>query len=207
MEFDPVNAIVVVALGLFVVANIDTLVVLMAFFRDEQYNVPEIAVGHFFGFGVGLLGALIATVLAEITFYEFAFLLGVVPLGLGILGFFRQSEDSAVADPTALPGQVSRAGIVTMAGIGLSGENIALFVPFFITLTTFELTVVILLYLFAAGVTLLVAFFSVRQFIPVSLPAWIDDRFVPLLLIVVGVYVLTTGWIAAELAFPVGVRL
>ena len=195
------NAFVVAALGLFVVANLDTLVVLMAFLRDEQYAASEIAIGHFLGFGAGLLGALVATLLAEIAFYEFAFLLGVVPLGLGIIGFFRQPADGPVLDPSALPSQVSRTGIVTTAGIGLSGENVALFVPFFITLTTFELTVVVLLYLFAAGVTLLVAFFSARLFIDVSLPAWINDRFVPLLLIVVGVYVLTTGWITADLAF------
>lgn len=196
------NAILAVALGLFIVANIDMLIVLMAFFRDEHYNTPEITVGHFLGFGLGLLGALIATALAEVAFYRFAFLLGVVPLGLGALGFLRQPKDTVISDTTPLPGRLRRVGIVTTTGIGLSGENIALFVPFFVTLTAFELTVVVLSYVFAAGVTLLVAFFSVRQFISVSLPAWIDDRFVPLLLIVVGAYVLASGWLAAEPAFP-----
>lgn len=183
-----------VALWLFTVVHVDTFVVLVAFCADEAYGIREIALGHYVGFCLGLLGAVAAAAVAAGVFHEWAFLLGLVPIGLGVSGLVRRQTGAAASIGTAVPSRIGRIGVVVGTGIGLSGENLAVFIPFFVTLSADELGVVIALYLLAAGVVLLAAVGVSRWGAPVDVPDRIKRRIVPVTLLLVGVYVLGTGW-------------
>ena len=190
------ESLLVISLWLFALTHIDTLVILVVFCADERYDLPEVLLGHYAGFSIGLAGALVGSAIAAETLRESSFLLGVVPLALGVWGIVRR-DPSRTAESSIVPaGRLRRAGIVTSAGVGLSGENIAVFVPFFASLSQTELFVVNLLYLVAAGLTFVVALVVARRTTAVGLPDWVDRWAAPITLTVVGLYVLSAGWIA-----------
>lgn len=183
-----------VATWLFLVTHLDTFVVLVAFCADEDYRSFEVLIGHYAGFSIGLLAAIVGASVAGVVLLQWTFLLGLVPLGLGIWGFVRRHPSTAVEDVRAVPDVLGRIWIVTAAGIGLSGENIALFIPFFVGLSTAELALVVLFYLLSAGVLFVTAALLGRRNIDAMFPVWIHKLLVPTVLLLVGIYVLLTGW-------------
>ena len=191
------EALLPVAIGLFVATHLDTYVVLVAFCSKEGYRLPELFVGHYVGFGIGLLGAVLATIVLPEGIHEYAFLLGLLPIALGLWGFRVRDKQPTTVDPLTPSSALARGLVVTTAGIGLSGENIAVFIPFFLALASTELLTVVMGYLLGAGIVFFLAFSTSRTTEAIELPNWLEHRLVPGLLVLVGTYVLTTGWIAS----------
>lgn len=188
-------AVLLVAVWLFTISHLDTLVVLVAFCTDEEYRPVEVLIGHYAGFSVGLAGAVVGAVVATGLFVNWTFLLGLVPLAMGIYALMGRSPECEIGDYDVLAEPTERIGVVAAAGIGLSGENVALFVPFFVRLSPSELVFVCFTYLLGAGVVYLLARWIARRGEAVGIPAWVDRWFVPVVLIVVGAYVFVTGWL------------
>lgn len=189
---------VIIAAWLFAITHIDTFIVLVAFSADHAYDHWEVLIGHVVGFTIGLALAVVGALLAARLFQEYAFALGVLPLTLGCWGILNRSAIDTPVDQVEFPSTVARVGAVTMAGIGLSGENVAVFIPFFLTLENIELTVVLLGYLTGAFVLFIVSALVARIAEGRPLPRWVDDWLVPSLLIAIGLYVLTVGWFAVD---------
>lgn len=187
----------VIALWLFALVHVDTFIVLLAFCADEQYELQEVLLGHYLGFSVGLAGAIAGAIIAGELLEGGAFLLGVVPVGLGLWGLWRRQPEPDHAPILPAPGVWRRTLVVTVASIGLSGENIAVFVPFFVTLERAELALIALIYLVAGGIVFLIAWLAATRLLVVRMPAWIEEKVVPLVLVAVGGYVFVAGWIAA----------
>lgn len=189
-------SVLAVAIWLFAVTHVDTLAVLVAFCTDDTYRLREVLVGHYIGFGVGLAGAILIAVVTADFLQGWAFVLGFVPIALGLRGLSRRRIAKVTLDTDDLPGPIGRFTVVVGVGIGLSGENIALFVPFFVPLSSAELAVVVGLYLICAGALFLLAFALSRWAVAIGPPPWLDRWFVPSMLVVVGSYVIVTGLLA-----------
>ena len=189
------ESILIVGVWLFAVTHLDTLLVVGAFCADNDYRLWEVLVGHYVGFCVGLIAAVVGAILAAELLQEWTFMLGVIPLGLGLWGLLRQPPETTVEESPAVPNSLGRIGVVTIAGLGLSGENIAVFVPFFATLPPFELALIIVVYLIGAGVVFLAAFVIVSRVVTDGIPDWLDRWLVPTVLVLVGGYVVVAGWI------------
>lgn len=185
----------IVAVWLFVVTHLDTLLVIGAFCADNDYRTREVFVGHYLGFSGGLAAAIGGALLAAELLRGWTFLLGIVPLGLGVWGLLRQPPETTVEESPVVPNSLGRIGIVTVAGLGLSGENIAIFVPFFAELSSSELTLVVSVYLVGAGVLFLAAYSVVSRVVDDGIPDWLDRWLVPTVLVLIGGYVLVTGWL------------
>ena len=185
------RAVLLLATWLFIITHIDTFAVLVAFAVDEAYTTAEVIVGHYLGFTAGLAGAVVLATVADAALREWTFLLGVVPLALGVWGLVRRRDDEAppVVNDEETPGGVV---VVAGAGVGLSGENLAVFIPFFSGLDTATLAAVVGGYLVAAGVLVAVAIRIARR-TAADLPPWVDRWLVPSMLALVGLYVLSTG--------------
>ena len=181
----------------FVLTNVDTLLVLIAFLADDDYRFPEVLVGHFLGFAVGLVAALLIVSAAAEFLHEWVFLLGVVPLTMGVWGLLSQQVDDHRVEPVVATSRSGRIGIVTTAGIGLAGENLAVYIPLFATFTRDELIVTTVLYVVAAGILYLLALVLARRARIVGKTRWIDRWLVPTALTLVGAYVLVVGWFVA----------
>ena len=178
---------------LFAVTNVDTFVILVAFCADDGYRLPEVAVGHLLGFGVGLAIAIGAAILAAELFAGWAFMLGVIPIGLGLYALAPGDGVADTVEPPLAGRRSSRIATVAGAGIGVSGENVAAYVPVFAELTHEELALAVVLYVAGAVVVFVAAVVAVRHLLVVELPTWVESVLVPATLILVGTYVLVTG--------------
>ena len=187
------NTLVAVAVWLFVATNLDTLVVVSAFCADNQYRIWEVFVGHYVSFCLGLAAAVAGAVVAAELLDGWAFLLGVVPLSLGLWGLFRQPPESSIDESTVVPNTAGRIGVVAVTGIGLSGENIAVYIPFFADLSVQELAAVVGLYLVGAAVVFVVGLLAVYRVATDGISERVDRWLVPSVLVVVGSYVIVTG--------------
>ncbi|WP_255191102.1 cadmium resistance transporter [Natronobeatus ordinarius] len=189
------ETILLVGVWLFAVTHLDTLLVVGAFCADNDYRLREVFVGHYVSFCIGLAVAIAGAVLAAELFQEWTFLLGVVPLSLGLWGLLSQPPETTIEESPVVPNSLGRIVVVTVAGLGLSGENIAVFVPFFVTLSPAELALIIVVYLIGGGVVFLAAFVIVSRVATDGIPDWLDRWLVPTVLVLVGGYVVVAGWI------------
>jgi len=191
-----VATVVLLGVWLFVLTNIDTLIIVSAFCADNDYPIWEVFVGHYLGFTIGLIAAVAGSVLAAELLKAWSFLLGTVPLAIGLRGLFVRPPETSIEESTVLPNSTGRISVVTVAGIGLSGENLAVYIPFFIELSTTELLVMIGVYLAAAGILFLVALVAVYHVAVDGISDRLDRWLVPTVLVVVGGYVVLAGLFA-----------
>ena len=191
------NSPLVVAAWAFALTNVDTLAVLVAFCADDDYRLREVLAGHFIGFAVGLAAALAVVFAAAEYLQGWVFLLGIVPLALGVWGLVQNRPDVGPDEPVVASSPAGRIEVVTTASIGLAGENLAVYIPLFSTFSPEELAATVLLYVLAAAIWFLLAVAFARRLRTVGPPAWLDRWFVPTTLILVGAYVLLAGWLAA----------
>lgn len=182
-----------VAVWLFVLTNLDTLLVIAAFCADNEYRIWEVFIGHALGLSLGLIAAIVGVLIATDFLREWAFLLGIGPLSLGIWGIFKRPPELTVERSEAVPNTVGRVGIVTLAATGLGGENLVVYIPFFVELTASELTVVIGLYLLGGVLVFLVALFMADRLTKNGLSKRIDRWLVPSVLVIVGTYTIVSG--------------
>lgn len=187
------NTLLVVAAWLFVATNLDTLLVVSAFCADNDYRIREVFVGHYVSFCIGLAAAVGGALLAGELLAGWTFLLGVVPLSLGLWGLFRRPPETTIEELPVVPNTAGRIGVVAVTGIGLSGENIAVYIPFFADLSTRELAAVVGLYLIGAGVVFLVGLLAVYRIAAAGISEQLDRWLVPSVLVVIGLYVIVTG--------------
>ncbi len=187
------NSVLFVALWLFVATNLDTLVVVSAFCADNDYTVWEVFVGHYVGFCLGLAAAVIGATIAAELLAEWTFLLGIVPLGLGLWGLIRRPPESSIEASPVVPNSLGRIGVVTVTAVGLSGENIAVYIPFFADLSTSELAVVVGVYLLGAAAVFGAGLLVVYRVATDGIPEQVDRWLVPSVLVVIGSYVIVTG--------------
>jgi len=187
-----VESILFIAGWLFVVTHLDTLFVLGAFCADAEYQPWEVFVGHAVSAVLVLCGAVVGAIVAAELLEEWTFLLGLVPIAIGAVALVRRHSGTAMSETRTLPNATGRIGVVLAAGIGLGGENLAVFIPFFAGLETTALATVVLAYLVGAVLVFLAAFAFVHRFVA-GIPAWLERWFVPAVLIFVGGYVFVTG--------------
>lgn len=190
--------VLLVASWLFIITHIDTFAVLLAFCVDNRFRAWEIVVGYYLGSIVALIAGLLALFIAIEHFPNRIYLLGVIPIVIGLVGVANTSKRESNSIPTVdrtLSGPSVRVGTVLLTAIGLSGENLAVFIPFFVTLSTVELVAVIGLYLIGLGVVYGLSAAIARLTVDRVVPLWVDRWVVPIVLIVVGSYVVIVGWL------------
>jgi cadmium resistance protein CadD (predicted permease) len=180
--------VVAQAAGLFVVTNIDDIVILALFFAratGRRHAVRDIALGQYAGFlailAVAVAAALGATLLpAAVVPY-----LGLLPVALGIRAWLERDEDDA---GLGAPGLVQ----VTAVTFANGGDNIGVYVPVFATaggwMVVYALVFVVLLApLIAAG-----RFLATRPVVARGLARW-GHVVLPVVLVVLGVVILVEG--------------
>lgn len=187
------ETVLLLGVWLFAVTHLDALVVISAFCADNDYRTWEVLVGHYVGFSVGLAGAVLGALIAGELLADWTFLLGVVPLSIGLWGLISRPPETVVEESSVVPTTIGRIGVVAVAGIGLSGENIAVYIPFFADLSPETLAIVIGVYLVGAGVVFLVALALVYRVATDGISDRLDRWLVPTVLVIVGGYVVLSG--------------
>lgn len=184
------------AVGLFLVTNIDDIIVLSLFFArgaGQRGTTTKIVVGQYLGFGGILLASVAVTFGAGVFLPDDAIpYFGLIPLLLGAFAAWQvwhngDDDDGTVADK---PLSALTVAAVTFAN---GGDNIGVYVPVFLAVGTGALVAYCVVFLALVVVLVLAAkFVATRKPIAEVLERWEHVLF-PLVLIVLGLVILIEG--------------
>jgi cadmium resistance protein CadD (predicted permease) len=193
-----VGTFVAQAVGLFLVTNIDDIIVLSLFFgrgAGRRGTTAKITAGQYLGFG-GILAAAVVVALGARSFLPEAAIpyFGLIPLTLGLLAAWRawRGEDDDDDDEDA-PG--APVGVLTVAAVTFAngGDNIGVYVPVFVTVGTAGIVAYSIVFLALVAVLVAAArFVATRKPIARVLERWEHVLF-PLVLIGLGIVILVEG--------------
>ena len=179
------------AIGLFLVTNIDDIIVLSLFFArgaGQRGTTAKIVVGQYLGFGGILLAALAVTLGAGLFIPYF----GLIPLLLGLYAAWQVWRNGDDDDDTIAERPIS-AWVVAAVTFANGGDNIGVYVPVFLSVSTSALVAYCVVFLALVVVLVLAAkFVATRKPIAEVLERWEHVLF-PLVLIGLGIVILVEG--------------
>jgi len=180
------------AIGLFVVTNIDDIIVLSLFFArgaGTRHLTARITAGQYLGFGAILaVSVLVAAGASSFLPTEAIPYFGLIPLVLGLWAAFRGGDDDDDDDDRTV-------GVLAVAAVTFAngGDNIGVYVPVFLTVGTAGIIAYSIVFLLLVGLLVLAArFIATRK--PVAEVLERSERVLfPLVLIVLGIVILVEG--------------
>ena len=184
------------AIGLFLVTNIDDIIVLSLFFArgaGQRGTTTKIVVGQYLGFGGILIASLAVTLGAGLFLPDDAIpYFGLIPLLLGLYAAWRvwRNGDDDHENVAERPVSATVVAAVTFAN---GGDNIGVYVPVFLSIGTGALVAYCVVFLALVIFLVLAAkFVATREPIAEVLERWEHVLF-PLVLIGLGVVILVEG--------------
>mgnify|MGYP001136083488 CR=1 FL=1 len=185
------------AIGLFLVTNIDDIIVLSLFFArgaGQRGTTTRIVVGQYLGFGGILLASLAVTFGAGLFLPDDAIpYFGLIPLLLGGYAAWQVWRDGDNDDNDGVADRPISALAVAAVTFANGGDNIGVYVPVFLAVGTGALVAYCVVFLALVAVLVLAArFVATRKPIAEVLERWEHILF-PLVLIVLGLVILIEG--------------
>lgn len=187
------------AIGLFLVTNIDDLIVLSLFFgrgAGQRGTTVRILVGQYLGFA-GILGAAVLVSLGAGVFLppEVIPYFGLIPLGLGLWAAWQtwRGDDDDDDDEAKIEGKNVAAWTVAGVTFANGGDNIGVYVPVFLSVGPGAVVAYCVVFLvLVAGLVGLAKFVATRRPIAEVLERWEHILF-PIVLIGLGFFILVSG--------------
>lgn len=125
-------ATVGVGITVFVLTNIDDLLLLAAFFADGRLRPGAIVAGQLLGIGALVVASALAALTALVVPSAWIALLGLAPLALGVRLLLVPAAGSSLDDPKDDLGD-HRSHIVAVAAVTVAngGDNLGVYIPLF----------------------------------------------------------------------------
>lgn len=188
------------AIGLFIVTNIDDIIVLSLFFArgaGQRGTTARITAGQYLGFA-GILGAAVLVTLGAGAFLPPSVIpyFGLIPLALGLWAAWeawRGDDDDDDDDEARVAGK--NVGVLTVAAVTFAngGDNIGVYVPVFLSAGTGAVVAYCVVFLVLVAVLVAAAkFVATRRPIAEVLERWEHVLF-PIVLIGLGIFILVSG--------------
>jgi cadmium resistance protein CadD (predicted permease) len=187
------------AIGLFMVTNIDDIIVLSLFYArgaGQRGTTGKILAGQYLGFGAILAAAVLVALGARSFLPEDAIpYFGLIPLVLGLLAAWQawRSDDDDDDDDAKVSGK--SLSVLTIAAVTFAngGDNIGVYVPVFATVGTAGIVAYSIVFLALVAVLVAAArFVATRKPIAEVLERWEHILF-PIVLIGLGIAILVEG--------------
>jgi len=184
------------AIGLFLVTNIDDIIVLSLFFArgaGAPGTTAKIIAGQYIGFGAILIASVLVALGASAFLPEDAIpYFGLIPLTLGLYAAWqawRNRDDDDDDDP----GKAVAVWTVAAVTFANGGDNIGVYVPVFLTVGPAAIAAYAVVFLALVGVLVLAArYVATRRPIAEILERWEHILF-PVVLIGLGLVILVEG--------------
>ncbi|QYF84891.1 CadD family cadmium resistance transporter [Brevibacterium sp. PAMC21349] len=205
------GATIISAIGAFIVTNIDDIFVLMLLFSQSKAHTNvtdvgkinmqtkknliyprDIVIGQYLGFSLLVLISLLGTFGVMLIPEQWVGLLGLIPIYLGIKLFIKgEDEDEGAIISSLNSGRFSKlfmsVAFITFAN---GGDNIGIYVPFFSTLGTNQLSITVITFLVMVAIWCyigyrLAAFRHVSEILE-KYGRWI----IPIVFIGLGIYIM-----------------
>jgi len=185
-------AVVLTAAVLFAATNIDDIVVLTVLSISSratgQPRPWQIWAGQYAGLAVLVGASLAAAAGLALVPLHWLWLLGLVPLGLGLYKLaaaIRAHRSGQQVSPAAVTGLAGVIGLTVANG----GDNLSVYIPVFRTSSAAEVAVIIAVFLVAVGLYCLASIrFADHRAVIQAVQRW-GEWVVPVVFILIGVYI------------------
>jgi cadmium resistance protein CadD (predicted permease) len=186
--------LLVTSLLTFVSTNIDDIFVLTLFYGNKRFKEKEIIAGQLLGIGALIAISLVASLIGLLVPAPYIGLLGLFPIYLGGKALWSLLKNDARAVSGTEGEQINnqRGNVLTVAGVTFAngGDNIAIYVPLFTTLTWLHKLTMVGIFL---GMTLvwclLAKYLTMHPFVSKAVDRY-GHLITPFVLILLGVYIM-----------------
>ncbi len=157
---------IIIALSAFVATNLDDIFILMSFFVLDDNKIINVILGQYLGFVILLIFSFLCYNFKFLLHENYIAILGFFPIIIGIKYFWNYRTDiyniSMVEKrfgpvnnnaETVIKGSALKKTLhVVAVTVANGGDNIAVYIPLFLTLDTFQLGITTLIFLTMLGV-------------------------------------------------------
>jgi cadmium resistance protein CadD (predicted permease) len=185
------------ATGLFVVTNIDDIIVLSLFFArgaGARGTTMKITLGQYLGFGAILVASVLVALGASAFLPQDAIAyFGLVPLLLGLRAAWQAWRNRDDDDDDDSPERAASVWTVAAVTFANGGDNIGVYVPVFLSVGGAAIAAYVVVFLVLIAVLVVAArFVATRRPVARVLERWESVLF-PAVLIVLGLIILVEG--------------
>jgi cadmium resistance protein CadD (predicted permease) len=194
----------------FVATNIDDLLILIAFFANSRFSLPQIVLGQYAGMGALLTISILGSLIALIVPNNLIGLIGIFPIAIGIKELLEllkndnnNEEESANHQPTLNRRRRLTAYLpfLTVAAVTFSGgEEIGVYMSVFATYhEVFEIIIIVLVVMVLTGLWCAIAYHLVNHPLIASNIKRTGTVALPFVLIGLGIYILAEAFLIPSL--------
>jgi cadmium resistance protein CadD (predicted permease) len=197
----------------FVATNIDDLLILIAFFANSRFSLPQTVLGQYAGMGALLAISILGSLIALIVPNNLIGLIGIFPIAIGIKELLEllkndnnNEEESANHQP---PRNRRRRRLtaylpfLTVAAVTFSGgEEIGVYTSVFAAYhEVYEIIIIVFVVMVLTGVWCIVAYHLVNHPLIASRVRRIGTIALPSILIGLGIYILAEAFLIPSFLF------
>ena len=202
--------IVGIGTAAFLATNIDDLLILIAFFANSWFPLPQIVLGQYIGMGALLAISIVGSLIALIVPNNLVGLIGIFPIAIGIkelLELLKERDNNNYKEEEASTNQPSRSRFtaclpfLTVAAVTFSGgEEFGVYTSVFATNNEiYEIIIIVLVVMVLTGIWCAIAYHLVNHPLIASSIKRIGTVMLPFVLIGLGIYILAEAFLTPSL--------
>ncbi len=191
-----------IAATAFVATNIDDLFILIAFFSNSRFPLPQIVLGQYAGMGALLAISIVGSLIALIVPNNLIGLIGIFPIVIGIKELLELLKDGEESAKQLSPnGLIAYLPFLTVAAVTFSGgEEIGVYMSVFAAYNEVsEIIIIVLVVIVLTGLWCAVAYHLVNRPLIASSIKRIGNVALPFVIIGLGIYILAEAFLIPSL--------
>lgn len=191
-----------IAATVFVATNIDDLFILIAFFSNSRFPLPQIVLGQYAGMGALLAISIVGSLIALIVPNNLIGLIGIFPIVIGIKELLELLKDGEESAKQLSPnGLIAYLPFLTVAAVTFSGgEEIGVYMSVFAAYNEVsEIIIIVLVVMVLTGLWCAVAYHLVNRPLIASSVKRIGNVALPFVIIGLGIYILAEAFLIPSL--------
>ena len=197
----------------FVATNIDDLLILIAFFANSRFPLPQIVLGQYAGMGALLAISIVGSLIVLIVPNNLIGLIGIFPIAIGIKELLEllkndnnNEEESANHQPLRSRWRrrlIAYLPFLTVAAVTFSGgEEIGVYTSVFAAYhEVYEIIIIVFVVMVLTGVWCIVAYHLVNHPLVASRVKRTGTIALPFILIGLGIYILAEAFLIPSFLF------
>ena len=186
--------LLVTSLLTFASTNIDDIFILTLFYGNKRFKEREIVTGQLLGIGALIFISLLASLIGLLIPMPYIGLLGLFPIYLGVKALWHQhnQNENDVSDLNIDKAHKPQGNTLSVAGVTIAngGDNIAIYIPLFATLTWPHKLTMVMIFLVMTLVWCILARYLTRHPLVSKTVDKYGHSITPFVLILLGAYIL-----------------
>lgn len=189
------------ALAVFISTSIDYFIIITVIFAQaagSSSEIRQIIIGQYVGTAILVIVSLVAAYIANFIPQGWIIgLLGLIPLYLGVRMLLNHEREEGVKEAQALLNRFNSRGalnliwVVAAIYIAAGGDNIGIYIPYFMTLAVSHIVLAIIVFALALALFSWVCYRLANSSLIIEVVEKTERWLVPFVFIGLGVYILT----------------